>query len=1005
MNSILKEYNIHGIIGKGTFSIVKLGIDRLTGEKVAIKILNKKKILNKNDAERVEREINILKNINHINLIKINKIKEDSENYYMIMEYCESGELFNYIVKKVRLDENESAYYYYQLINGLEYIHSKNIVHRDLKPENLLLYNKNILKIIDFGLSNFNNDDLLSTPCGSPCYASPEMISGKKYDGNLIDIWSTGIILYAMLCGYLPFEGQTNEILYKNIVICKVEYPKFLSDISIDLLKKILVSNPEKRIKLSEIKEHPFYYKGKELFKKINPSIFEKCEKNYRLKKIEEKYKKILNFDYSKSIIRTEGNEKKDMNRRKNIRSMNLDIVLNINNNSKNRDEQIYSFYNTPEKKDKFHFKKLNPMIKVKYNNNKYFLKLKKDTNNHERYNSNYKEKNITDLQDYNLHFRKNSENSNIEKFLFRKDLPNLLYLVNSKKNFHLLKNIKNFQKINNTPNKKRNIFSSIDIEHSNLKFNFYNLQKEKKYKYNNNNDDNKNKKIIETFQFNSKIINSYKQQGNRPKNLENISPAKNYIITKIKSINVNKKFRNNTDNNTKIFEKFNSEEKKKEKHNNNYILEKRNKINSYNYNSASISKNKNNIDKEKNNRLKHASGISFNNNIIEEMKINQTKKDIKSTQENRFNKYFKLNNTKISKKNASYRKFKENYLLNNNNLYLNYDINKYHLNDNIINNNLNENDKNCINYNPPSITINNTNYNLNLYEPKIYLSTLFSEDERKNNKLSFKKNINIPNKDKPIKKNIISKSKKYFDNIIKFNKYNHRSIINKKINSLTKQNYLTQEKSNINDSIKKNYNEKTFNIINNQKIEKLKTNIIFNRRKFNKNSKDNKTSNLKYLEKAFNNSKNKKNNDNKDSIIKNKYKKIKTNIKIDYWPDLLDIIRQKRNQNNKAKNEFINSEQHRHNIFSPSLTLENDNFNNNIGISNINNVNKNIIRNFFNKNKTNQKKKNNIKKNNVLDSLIRDFLNFSNIKSKDNSNMKHNFNFSNIINYKNTLV
>ena len=406
-----------------------------------------------------------------------------------------------------------------------------------------------------------------------------------------------------------------------------------------------------------------------------------------------------------------------------------------------------------------------------------------------------------------------------------------------------------------------------------------------------------------------------------------------------------------------------------------------------------------------KNNRLKHASGISFNNNIIEEMKINQTKKDIKSTQENRFNKYFKLNNTKISKKNASYRKFKENYLLNNNNLYLNYDINKYHLNDNIINNNLNENDKNCINYNPPSITINNTNYNLNLYEPKIYLSTLFSEDERKNNKLSFKKNINIPNKDKPIKKNIISKSKKYFDNIIKFNKYNHRSIINKKINSLTKQNYLTQEKSNINDSIKKNYNEKTFNIINNQKIEKLKTNIIFNRRKFNKNSKDNKTSNLKYLEKTFNNSKNKKNNDNKDSIIKNKYKKIKTNIKIDYWPDLLDIIRQKRNQNNKAKNEFINSEQHRHNIFSPSLTLENDNFNNNIGISNINNVNKNIIRNFFNKNKTNQKKKNNIKKNNVLDSLIRDFLNFSNIKSKDNSNMKHNFNFSNIINYKNTLV
>ena len=249
MNSSLKEYSVKGIIGKGTFSIVKLGIDRTTGEKVAIKILNKNKILNKSDAERVEREINILKNVNHINLIKIFKIIEDSENYYMIMEYCEIGELFNYIVKKRRLDENESAYYYFQIINGLEYIHLKNIVHRDLKPENLLIYNQNILKIIDFGLSNFNkNDEFLSTPCGSPYYASPEIIIGQKYDGNLIDIWATGITLFAMLCGGLPFEGQTNEILFKNIVICKVDYPNYLSDISVDLLKKILVPNPNNRI-------------------------------------------------------------------------------------------------------------------------------------------------------------------------------------------------------------------------------------------------------------------------------------------------------------------------------------------------------------------------------------------------------------------------------------------------------------------------------------------------------------------------------------------------------------------------------------------------------------------------------------------------------------------------------------------------------------------------------------------------------------------------------------
>ena len=117
------------------------------------------------------------------------------------MEYCERGELFQRIVQKRKLNENESAYYYYQLINGLEYIHLKKIAHRDLKPENLLINENNILKIIDFGLSNFMKNKFLTTPCGSPCYASPEMVEGKNYDGYKIDIWSTGIILFAMLCG------------------------------------------------------------------------------------------------------------------------------------------------------------------------------------------------------------------------------------------------------------------------------------------------------------------------------------------------------------------------------------------------------------------------------------------------------------------------------------------------------------------------------------------------------------------------------------------------------------------------------------------------------------------------------------------------------------------------------------------------------------------------------------------------------------------------------------
>ena len=143
--------------------------------------------------------------------MKIFAINETKERYYIFMEYCSKGELFNYIVDKQHLSEDEASYFYYQLINGLEYIHSQNIVHRDLKPENLLLGKGNILKIIDFGLSNFFLGKPLSTPCGSPCYASPEMVSGNKYNGCCIDVWSTGIILYAMIYGYLPFEDPDNE--------------------------------------------------------------------------------------------------------------------------------------------------------------------------------------------------------------------------------------------------------------------------------------------------------------------------------------------------------------------------------------------------------------------------------------------------------------------------------------------------------------------------------------------------------------------------------------------------------------------------------------------------------------------------------------------------------------------------------------------------------------------------------------------------------------------------
>ena len=280
-NNFLADYNIKYTIGKGTFSTVKFGTVKLTDEKVAIKIIDKNKAILKNleDLKRIDREIEIIKKMKHINIIKIIKSKEDQNNVYIIMEYV-NDDLFSLLASKKNncLSEEESSMYYYQLINGLEYIHSKKICHRDLKPENLLITKNKILKIIDFGLSNFfdENSNLLKTLCGSPNYAPPEMVSRKKYNGFYSDIWTTGVILYVMLCGCLPFTDdnkENNDELFEKIRRCEINYPKNISLKGLNLMKKILVADPEKRIKISEIKKHPFYLLGKKIFEELHPEL------------------------------------------------------------------------------------------------------------------------------------------------------------------------------------------------------------------------------------------------------------------------------------------------------------------------------------------------------------------------------------------------------------------------------------------------------------------------------------------------------------------------------------------------------------------------------------------------------------------------------------------------------------------------------------------------------------------------------------------------------------
>ena len=267
------NYILEETIGEGAFAKVKLGTHIHTGEKVAIKILNKEKLFEEAlednlangiegcDIQKIRKEINILKRLRHKNVIQLYEIMESKTNLYIVMEYCEGKELFDYIVKNKYLSEKEACRFFQQIIDGVEYLHLSNITHRDLKPENLLLDNKKRIRISDFGLSNMTDkiDSLLETPCGTPSYAPPEMLRGEKYNGVYSDIWSCGIILYTMLVGNLPCAESKEDLIYENIMTHNYYFPENISDEAIDLIENMLKVDPNERYDFEQIKSHPWF--------------------------------------------------------------------------------------------------------------------------------------------------------------------------------------------------------------------------------------------------------------------------------------------------------------------------------------------------------------------------------------------------------------------------------------------------------------------------------------------------------------------------------------------------------------------------------------------------------------------------------------------------------------------------------------------------------------------------------------------------------------------------
>jgi len=248
-------------LGTGTTGKVKLAFHKETGAKVAVKIISKEFLSTRQTVlKKVEREIAAMKVLSHSSVLRLYDVYESDKHLFLVLEHVEGGELFDYLIKKGRLDASEALVHFQQIIFGLDYCHSYLICHRDLKPENLLLDENKNIKIADFGMASLmRKGNLLSTSCGSPHYASPEVVQGVKYEGTSADIWSCGVILYALLTGKLPFDDDNIRRLLSKVKSGIFSMPPFLHKDIKDLLWKMLVVDPSKRITMQEIKQNIWF--------------------------------------------------------------------------------------------------------------------------------------------------------------------------------------------------------------------------------------------------------------------------------------------------------------------------------------------------------------------------------------------------------------------------------------------------------------------------------------------------------------------------------------------------------------------------------------------------------------------------------------------------------------------------------------------------------------------------------------------------------------------------
>ncbi|GMN43529.1 hypothetical protein TIFTF001_012718 [Ficus carica] len=262
---LLGRFEIGKLLGHGTFAKVYLARNVKSGESVAIKVIDKEKILKGGLIAHIKREISILRRVRHPNIVQLFEVMATKAKIYFVMEYVRGGELFNKVAKG-RLKEEVARKYFQQLISAVGFCHARGVFHRDLKPENLLLDENGNLKVSDFGLSavsdQIRQDGLFHTFCGTPAYVAPEVLARKGYDAAKVDIWSCGVILFVLMAGYLPFHDQNVMAMYKKIYKGEFRCPRWFSSELIRLLTRLLDTNPETRITIPEVMENRWFKKG-----------------------------------------------------------------------------------------------------------------------------------------------------------------------------------------------------------------------------------------------------------------------------------------------------------------------------------------------------------------------------------------------------------------------------------------------------------------------------------------------------------------------------------------------------------------------------------------------------------------------------------------------------------------------------------------------------------------------------------------------------------------------